>query len=103
MFNLEKGTGPIWNLQMYKTITPIEITGDRTINNSLGMVNFAPGEQTLVVTNNLVTSSSVILLTIASNDPDFSDVKYVATNGSFTIYAGSPPVNLTRVGFLVLN
>lgn len=92
------------DVQLSKTITPAGTTGARTINNNSGSVNFAAGAMSLVVTNNLVTTNSVIHCTIASNDSTMTSVQVVAGAGSFTIYAQpGPPAAETRVNFLVTN
>ena len=96
-------------LTLPKTITAGGTTGAQTINKTSGSVNFAAGAASLVVTNSLVTTSSVILLTGATNDVDQSVFIAVAAAGSFTIYPAtvaasySHPYAETRVNFLVLN
>lgn len=88
---------------LQKTITPTGTTGARTINKPAGSVNFAIGATTLVVTNSLVTSSSVILLTVASDDVTFKSASYIPNSGSFTITANTAPTAETRIDFLVIN
>lgn len=95
-------------LTLPKTITAGGTTGAQTINKTSGSVNFATGATSLVVTNSLVTTSSVILVTGATDDADCSVFSAVAASGSFTIYPGSAagsssPFLETRVNFLVLN
>tara|TARA_R110000868_G_scaffold58139_5_gene179657 strand:- start:320 stop:2125 length:1806 start_codon:yes stop_codon:yes gene_type:complete len=96
-------------LTLPKTITAGGTTGAQTINKTSGSVNFAGGTGSLVVTNSLVTTSSVILVTGATNDGDQSLFSVVAAAGSFTIYPGIAgtsyqyPYAETRVNFLVLN
>ena len=86
-----------------KTITAAATTGAQTINKSSGSVNFAAAATSLVVTNTLCTTSSVIHCTIATNDATAADVKAVAGTGSFTIYLGIGPTAETRVNFLLTN
>jgi len=92
-----------------KTVTAPATTGAQTINKTCGSVNFGSGASSLVVTNSLVTTSSVILVTGATNDLDQSVFLAVAAAGSFTIYpatAGGYSSQVyaeTRVNFLVLN
>jgi len=96
-------------LTLPKTITAPATTGAQTINKTCGSVNFAGGASSLVVTNSLVTTSSVILVTGATNDVDQSVFLAVAGAGSFTIYAATvggssgQVFTETRVNFLVLN
>ena len=91
------------DLQTNRTITAGGTTGAQTINKMQGSVNLAAGATSLVVTNSLVTASSTILLTLASNDTTTKSVAYVAASGSFTIYPDAAPTAETRVNFFVLN
>lgn len=86
-----------------KTITASGTTGAQTINNVCGSVNFAAAATSLVVTNNLVTSNSVIIATVATNDATMTSVQVAAGAGSFTIYANAAATAETRVNFLVVN
>jgi hypothetical protein len=86
-----------------KTITATGTTGAQTINDTAGSVNFAAAATSLVVTNSLVTTSSVILATVATNDTTLKSVQAVAAAGSFTLYANTAATAETRVNFLVLN
>jgi hypothetical protein len=84
------------------TITAGGTTGAQTINKPSGSVNFAAAATSLVVTNSLVTTSSVILCTVATNDATMKTVLCVAAAGSFTIFANAAATAETRVNFLVL-
>jgi hypothetical protein len=86
-----------------KTITASGTTGAQTIDKTSGSVNFAIAATSLVVTNSLVTTSSIILATVASNDTTMKSVQAVAASGSFTLYANAAATAETRVNFLVLN
>lgn len=86
-----------------KTITPGGTTGAQTINESAGSVNFAAAATSLVVTNNTVTASSVIIATVATNDTTMTSVQAVAGSGSFTLYANAAATAETRVNFIVIN
>ena len=86
-----------------KTITPGGTTGTQTINKTAGSVNIAAGQSGMVVTNSLVTTSSIILATIATNDAAITSVKAVASAGNFSLFADALAVAETRVNFLVLN
>jgi hypothetical protein len=91
------------NIVVNKTITATGTTGAQTINQTSGSVNFAIAATSLIVTNSLVTTSSVILATVASNDSTMKSVQAVAGTGSFTLYANAAATAETRVNFLVLN
>lgn len=86
-----------------KTITAGGTTGAQTINKISGSVNFAAAATSLVVTNSLVSASSVILCTVATNDLTFKSANAVAGAGSFTINANAAATAETRVNFFVLN
>jgi hypothetical protein len=92
--------GPI---TLTKTITAAGTTGAQTINKTSGSVNFAAGATSLVVTNSLVSTSSVIMVTMASNDATAAGLRVVAGAGSFTIHLLTAPAAEMRVNFLVTN
>lgn len=97
--SIDKGGNPSFP----KTITAAATTGAQTIDKASGSVNFAAAATSLVVTNSLCTTSSVIHCTIATNDATAAGVKVVAAAGSFTIYLGTAPTAETRVNFLLTN
>jgi hypothetical protein len=92
------------NAVLSKTITAGGTVGAQTISKPAGSVNFAAAAASLVVTNTLVNTSSVIIANIATNDATMFDVQVVAGSGSFTLYAKpAAPTAETRVNFLVVN
>lgn len=86
-----------------KTITAAGTTGAQTINKTAGSVNFAAVASSVIVTNSLATTSSVILCTVATNDATLKTVLVVAAAGSFTITSNAAATAETRVNFLVIN
>lgn len=86
-----------------KTVTAGGTTGAQTINKTSGSVNFAAAATSLVVTNSLCATSSIIQCTIATNDATAAAVKAVAGSGSFTIYLGTAPTAETRINFTLTN
>ena len=86
-----------------KTITASGTTGARTINKMAGSVNFAASATSLVVTNSMVTTFSVIIATVATNDSTMRSVQAVAGSGSFTLYANAAATAETRVNFFIIN
>lgn len=85
-----------------KTITPSGTTGNRTINKPAGSVNFAAMAGSLTVTNSVVTSSSIILCCVLTENDDMTHVVAQPSNGSFVIYPKpGPPIAEARVGFVV--
>jgi hypothetical protein len=95
-----KGTGDVL---FQKTVTAGGTTGAQTINKTTGSVNFAAAATSLVVTNSLVTASSIVQCTVATNDATMKSVQCVAGSGSFTIYANAAATAETRVNFTVTN
>lgn len=90
------------SLNVDATITPG--TGAQIINKMAGTVNFAGAAATLVVTNSLVTTSSIIIAQIGTVDATMLGVTAVAGAGSFTLTATpAAPTGITRVNFLVIN
>lgn len=90
-------------IQLPKTVTAGGTTGAQTINKTTGSVNFAAAATSLVVTNSLVATSSIIICTVGTNDTTCKSVQAVAASGSFTIYPNVAPTAETRVNFIVSN
>ncbi|MGZ5569115.1 MAG: SGNH/GDSL hydrolase family protein, partial [Limisphaerales bacterium] len=86
-----------------KTITAGGTTGAQVINKTSGSVNFAAAATTLTVADSLVTTSSVIICTIASNDTTAKSACVVAASGTFTITLNAAATAETRVNFFVTN
>lgn len=91
------------DIRLDKTVTAGGTTGAQTINKPIGSVNFAAGASSLVVTNSLVTTSSVITATVGTNDATMKSVAVVAAAGSFTLHATAAATAETRVNFQVFN
>ena len=95
--------GTAGDVQLPKTITAAGTTGAQTINKASGSVNLAASATSLVVTDSLVSTSSVIICTVGSNDTTCKSVQAVAGSGSFTIYPNAAPTAETRVNFIITN
>jgi hypothetical protein len=95
--------GTTGGMTLQKTITAGGTTGAQTINKPSGSVNFAAAAISLVVTNSLCTTSSVILVSMGTNDTTANGLRVVAGSGSFTIYMLVAPTAETRVNFLLTN
>lgn len=91
------------DINLDKTITAAGTTGAQTINKTVGSVNFAAAATSLVVTNNRVTASSIIVATVATADATMKSVVAVAAAGSFTLTANAAATAETRVNFIVIN
>jgi len=91
------------DMQFGKTIIAAGTTGAQTISKTIGSVNFAAAATSLVVTNTLVSLSSVVICQVAKNDTTMKSVQVVQASGSFTIYANAAATAETRVNFVVFN
>lgn len=91
------------NLKLDRTITGGGTTGAQTINKIAGTVNFAAAAATLVVTNNLVNTSSIIFATVRTGDATALIKNVIPAAGSFTITLNAAATAETSVGFWVTN
>jgi hypothetical protein len=85
------------------TNTASGTTGAQTINKPAGTVNFAAGATSLVVTNSLVSSSSIVVAVVRTNDLTAYVKNVVPANGFFTITLEPAPTAEVSVGFVVFN
>jgi hypothetical protein len=86
------------------TITPAGVTGNQTINKGAGTVNFAAGQQQIVVTNSLCgVTAGLPFATVRTGDSTAQIKNVIPFNGGFTINLVSPATAETSVGwFLIL-
>lgn len=84
------------------TVTAAGTTGAREINKPMGTINFATAASTLVVTNSLVTATSIVLAVVRTADSTATIKSVVPSTGSFTITLGAGATAETSVGFIVL-
>jgi hypothetical protein len=85
------------------TNTAAGTTGAQTINKASGTVNFAAAATSLVVTNSLCTTSSIVFAVIRNNDATAWIENVVPAAGSFTINLGAAATAETSVGFFIIN
>lgn len=85
------------------TNTAAGTTGAQTINKPSGTVNFAAAATTLVVTNSLVSTASLVFCVVRTNDSTATIKNCVPASGSFTITLTAAATAETSVGFLVVN
>lgn len=86
------------------TNTTVGTTGAQTINKPSGTVNLAAAGTSLVVTNSLVTTSSIVFCVIRTNDANATSIKSVVpAAGSFTINVNNAPAAEISIGFFVIN
>jgi hypothetical protein len=85
-----------------KTITTPGTVGARTINAVSGSVNFGSSDSSLVVTNSLVNTNSIIFVSKGTAGSHRLGA-VVPAAGSFTIYMDTAHSGECRVNFLVTN
>ena len=85
------------------TNTTAGTTGNVTINRTSGTCNFAAAASSLVVTNNLVTTASIVFAVVRTNDTTATIKNVVPAAGSFTIRLEVAATAETSVGFFVIN
>jgi len=84
-------------------ITDTGITGDITINQPSGTVNFATGATTLRLTNSLITRDSIVLCVLRTGDVTACIKNTSVSSGVVRINLLTPATNETSCGFLVIN
>ncbi len=84
------------------TLTSGGTTGAQTINKAAGSVNFASNSSSLVVTNSLATTTSLIFCTVLTNDTTAQIKNVVRASGSFTINLVANTTAETVVGFHII-
>ena len=80
--------------------------GDATIDHPAGQVQVVGGgsSKTVVVTNSLVKTTSVVICTLQFIDVAFTQIlSVVPINGSFTITGNANATLATKIGFIVIN
>lgn len=85
------------------TITAGATTGNQTINNISGTVNFAAAATTITVTNDKVGTDSIVFAVVRTNDATSTIKNVTCTSGAFTIRLTAGATAETSVGFFVLN
>lgn len=91
------------NIVLPTTVTAGGTTGAQTINKTSGTVNFAATATSLVVTNSLVTTTSIVLAIVRTNDATAIVKNVVPSAGSFAINLNAAATAETSVGFVVIN
>lgn len=85
------------------TNTAAGTTGARTIHRPSGTVNFAAAATSLVVTNSLCTTASIVFAVVRTNDSTATIKNVVPGAGSFTITLAAAATAETSVGFFIIN
>lgn len=90
-------------LNIDATNTASGTTGNQTINKAAGTVNIAAGQTSITVTNSLVTTASIVLPVIRTNDSTAVLKNCVPGSGTFTITLTAAATAETSIGFHVIN
>jgi hypothetical protein len=90
-------------VQLRGTATAAGTTGAQTINKPCGSVNFVAASSSLVVTNSLVTATSLVFCQVQTNDATAVIKSVVCAAGSFTINMTAAVTAETRVSFLAID
>lgn len=77
--------------------------GAVTINKPAGTAIIAAGASSVVVTNSLVTASSLVFAVIQTNDGTAILKNATPANGSFTIRTTAAVTGNTQVGWIIVN
>jgi len=85
------------------TITAGGTTGNQTINKPSGTVNIAAAGTTVTVTNSLVSTSSIVIAVVRTNDSTAYIKNVVPSAGSFVITLGAAATAEVSIGFIVNN
>jgi hypothetical protein len=85
-----------------KTVPNPGTTGAITINKPAGGVRLAAGQSSVVVTNSLVTTSTHILATVATNDSTLKSVNVVPAAGSFTITGNAAATGEVLIRWVII-
>jgi hypothetical protein len=104
---LEVYNGTTWNsfgdqIIIPATNTAAETTGAQTINKASGTVNIAAGDSSVVITNSKISTASLVIPIIRTNDATARIKSAVPANGSVTIRT-TPVTAETSIGFVVIN
>ncbi len=107
IFEINNGTAGTYRDLLVRLLRPdytnTATVGAVTIDKACGQCIVASGASSVVVTNNLVTTFSQVLATIASDDTTAIIKNVVAANGSFTLKTTAAVTADCKVNFLVLN
>ncbi|MBA3705391.1 MAG: hypothetical protein H0W84_05680 [Bacteroidetes bacterium] len=85
------------------TNTAAGTTGAQTINKISGTVNIAAAATSVVVTNSLVSTTSIVFAVVRTNDATALIKNVVPAAGSFTITLNAATTSETSIGFWVIN
>jgi hypothetical protein len=78
-------------------------TGFYTSNTIAGQAYIPLGQSTGTITNNLVTSNSIIIATVASDDSTLTNVKAIATSNTISLIGNAAATADTKVNWMVIN
>jgi hypothetical protein len=90
-------------ISVSSTNTASGTTGNRTINKASGTVNIAAAGTTVTVTNSLVTSASIVMAVLRTNDSTAQIKNVVPSAASFVINLSAAATAEVSIGFMVIN
>jgi hypothetical protein len=95
---LGTNSNPFQQVFLGNDIRPAGDTGNKTQNYTSGRIRIAAGQQTVTVTNSLVTANSRVIATLGAVDTTATSLAIVPAAGSFVITLNAPctaevPVN----------
>lgn len=91
------------SINLGATNTASGTTGNRTINKASGTVNIAAAGTTVTVTNSIVSTASIVMAVVRTNDTTAYIKNVVPSAGSFVITLGAAATAEVSIGFMVIN
>jgi len=91
------------NIQVLRTITAAADTGNKTIEKPAGTLNIAAAGTAVTLTNATITTSSLIIPFLRTNDATAKSVIVVAGTGSAVFTLNAACTAEVSVGFLITN
>lgn len=95
--------GNDWKITVNATNTAGWTTGNQTINKTSWTVNIAAAWTSVTVTNSLVTTSSIVLTNLRTNDATATIQNVVPWSGSFVITLWAAATAEVSIWFFVIN
>jgi hypothetical protein len=91
------------SLKVPGTLTSAGTTGNQTINKQTGTIRIAATGTTVTLTDSLITTSSIVLATLQTNDTTAKSVVAVPGSGSCVFTLNAASTGEVAIGFMVLN
>lgn len=85
-----------------KTMTTAGTTGNVTINKGAGSVRFAAAATSLTLTNSLITTTTILAVSLSTNDATAMFLNYVTASGSVVFNLAVAPTAETELRWCIL-